>query len=70
MRNRLARQIEHHHAVEIFRFAAQLEYFPAADVGRLRIESAVAAPAAPQVAVPVDFETVERALIGRVAPRW
>ena len=37
-----------------------------ADVGRLGVERAVAAPAAPEVAVAVDAKAVERALVGGV----
>src|SRR5438034_2026495 len=63
VRERLAGRAEHHDAVELFRLALELEYFSAADIRRLRLQRAIGAPAAPQIAVAIDAKTVERALI-------
>src|SRR5262249_17738607 len=60
----LAFRVEHLDAVEILRLAAELEDLAAVDVGRFRLQEAVAAPAAPEIAVLVDPEAVRRALIG------
>jgi hypothetical protein len=43
-----------------------LVYLAAADVRRLFPERAIATPAAPEIAVAVDTEAVERALVGGV----
>src|SRR5436190_1735096 len=63
MGERFAGGAEYHDAVEILRLALELEYFSAADVGRLTLQRAVGTPAAPQIAVAVDAKTVERALV-------
>src|SRR5437867_3489834 len=58
VRERLAGRAEHHDAVELFRLALELEYFSAADIRRLRLQRAIGAPAAPQIAVAIDAKTV------------
>src|ERR1700730_1061909 len=63
---RLALRVEYHDAVEVFRLALKLVNLAAADIGRLALQGAIAAPAAPQVAVAIDPESVERALVCRV----
>src|SRR5580704_11943050 len=63
---RLARRVEHHHAVEVFGPALELEHFSAADIRRFGLQRAVRTPAAPQIAVAVDTKTVDRALVGSV----
>src|SRR6516162_8213434 len=65
--DRLAFRVEHLHAVEIFRPAPELVGLAAAaNFRRLRLQQAVAAPAAPQIAVAIDAETVWRTLVERI----
>src|SRR5690242_4954962 len=52
------------HPVEILRLAAEIIDIAAVDVDRLRLQVAVAAPAAQETADLVDPETVGRALVG------
>src|SRR5438067_685246 len=63
---RLALRIEHHHAVEVFRLSFELINLAAADIGRLTLQGAVAAPAAPEITVTINPESVKRALVCRV----
>src|SRR6478735_7733842 len=56
--------VEHHHAVEILRLALELEHLAAADFRGLALQSAITAPTAPQIAVAVDPESIQRALVG------
>src|SRR5262249_17425415 len=63
---RLSFRTEHHHAVEGFRLAPYLEHPAAADVSPPALQPSVVAPAAPQIAVAIDPETIERALVGGV----
>src|SRR3954470_209400 len=51
---RFAGGVEHHDAIEVFGFALELIHPAAADLGGFALEGAVAAPAAPQIAVAVD----------------
>ena len=62
----LALRVEHHNAVEHLRFALQRKHLATANIGRFIIERAIAAIAAPEIAVPVDFEAVEGTEIGGI----
>src|SRR5260370_32840573 len=62
----LALGVEHHHAVQIFGLALELVHLAAADIGRLGLQGAVAAPATPEVTVAVDPEAIQRTLVGGV----
>src|SRR5882724_695620 len=61
---RLALWAEYHDAVEVLGLALELEHLAAADFRGLGLQRTVAAPTAPQIAVAVDPEAVERALVG------
>src|ERR1700730_340696 len=63
---RLALGVEHHDPVEVFRLALKLVNLAAAHIGRLTLQGAVAAPAAPKIAITINSESVERALVCRV----
>src|SRR4051812_45663819 len=64
--DRLALRVEHHHAVEVFWLALQGEHLAAANIGWLVVKRTSAAPAAPEIVVPVDPEAIECALIGGI----
>src|SRR5438128_6337619 len=55
--------VEDHDAIEVFGLALELKHLAAAEIGRLALQRAVGAPAAPQIAVTVDAEAIERALV-------
>src|SRR6478752_7286940 len=63
---RLALGIEHHDAIKVFGLALELVDLAAANFSGFRLQAAVVAPAAPQIAVAIDPEAVERALVGGV----
>ena len=67
---RLAGGVGHHHAVEVLGLALELEHLAVANIRRLGLQGAVAAIAAPQVAVAIEPEAVECGLIRGVDRFW